>query len=102
MVRSCYPHAQPQAGGSPLVGCPRLLILYIRSFPPKLEGISSIRNLRMCHAVVTRGPPNMAFILTRTLIHTFSISINASAIVKAKLKTDYYSVLLNTLEILTP
>ena len=25
---------QPQAGGSPLVGCPRLLIQYIRSFPP--------------------------------------------------------------------
>jgi len=24
----------PQAGGPPLVGCPRLLIEYIRSYPP--------------------------------------------------------------------
>jgi hypothetical protein len=33
---------------------PRLLIQYIRSYPPYLETISSIRNLRTCHAVVTR------------------------------------------------
>jgi hypothetical protein len=38
--------------GPPLVGCPRLLIQYICSFPPKLDGISSIRNLRTSHAVV--------------------------------------------------
>jgi len=25
---------KPQAGGPPLVGCPRLLIQYIRSYPP--------------------------------------------------------------------
>jgi hypothetical protein len=25
---------EPQAGGTPLVGCPRLLIQYIRSYPP--------------------------------------------------------------------
>jgi len=37
----------PQAGGPPLVGCPRLLIQFIRSR-------SSIRNLRTRHAVVTR------------------------------------------------
>jgi len=24
----------PQAGGPPLVGCPRLLIQFIRSYPP--------------------------------------------------------------------
>jgi hypothetical protein len=30
----------------PLVGCPPLLILYIRSYPPYLEDISSMRNLR--------------------------------------------------------
>ena len=28
------PHPTPQAGGPPLVGCPRLLIQYIRSYPP--------------------------------------------------------------------
>jgi hypothetical protein len=33
-----------QAGGPPLVGCPRLLIQYIRSFPPYLEGVSSINS----------------------------------------------------------
>jgi hypothetical protein len=49
----------PQAGGPPLVGCPRLLIQYIRSYPPYLDGVSSIRNLRTRHAVVTRDPPNM-------------------------------------------
>jgi hypothetical protein len=35
-----------QAGGSPLVGCPRLLIKCIRSYPPYPEAVSSICNLR--------------------------------------------------------
>jgi hypothetical protein len=48
-----------QAGGPPLVGCPRLLNQYIYSYPPYLEAVSSIHNLRMRHAVVTRDPPNM-------------------------------------------
>jgi hypothetical protein len=52
------PSFSPQAGGPPFVGCPRLLIQYIRSYPPKLEGVSSIHNLRTRHAVVTRGPPS--------------------------------------------
>jgi hypothetical protein len=38
----------PQAGGPPHVGCPRLLIQYIRSYPPHLEAVSSI-----LHTVVT-------------------------------------------------
>jgi hypothetical protein len=41
------------------VGCPRLRIQYIRSYPPYLEGVSSIRNLRTRHAVVTKDTPNM-------------------------------------------
>jgi hypothetical protein len=45
---------KPQAGGPPFIGCPRLLIQYIRSYHPYLEGVSSIRNLRTRHAVVTR------------------------------------------------
>jgi hypothetical protein len=49
----------PQAGGPPLVGCPRLLIQYIRRYPPYLDAVSSIRNPRTRHAVVTRDPPNM-------------------------------------------
>jgi hypothetical protein len=52
----------PLAGGPPLVGCPRLLIQYIRSYAPYLEAISSIRNLRVRHAVVTRDPLNMEYL----------------------------------------
>jgi hypothetical protein len=49
----------PQAGGPPYVGCRRLLIQYILSCPPYLEAVSSIRNLRTRHAVVTTDPPNI-------------------------------------------
>jgi hypothetical protein len=55
-----YPHAKPQAQGPPLVGCPRLLIQYIHSYPPYLESVSSVCNLRTHYAMVTRDPPNMA------------------------------------------
>jgi hypothetical protein len=51
----------PQTRGRPLVGYPRLLIQYIRSYPPYLEGVYSIRNLGTRHAVVTRDTPNMEF-----------------------------------------
>jgi hypothetical protein len=50
------PMPNPQAGGPSLVGCPRLLIQYICSYPPYLE---AIRNLRTRHAVVTRDPPDI-------------------------------------------
>jgi hypothetical protein len=40
------------AEGPPLVGPPRLRIQHIRSYPPYLEAVSSIRNLGTCHAVV--------------------------------------------------
>jgi hypothetical protein len=46
------PPPNPQAGRLPPVGCPRLLIQYIRSYPPYLEAVSSIRNLRTRQAVV--------------------------------------------------
>jgi hypothetical protein len=49
----------PQAGGPPLIAYPRLIIQYIRSYPPYLEAVSSIRKLRTRHAVPTWGPPNM-------------------------------------------
>jgi hypothetical protein len=57
--RVVNPTPNPQAGGSLLDGCPRLLIQYIRSCPPYLEAVSSIRNLRTGHAVVTRDPLNI-------------------------------------------
>jgi hypothetical protein len=54
------PPPNPQAGGPPPVGCPRLLLQYIRSYPPHLQAVSSIRKLRTRRAVVTRDPLNLA------------------------------------------
>jgi hypothetical protein len=51
--------ANHQVGGPYLFGCPRLLIQYIPSYSPYLEAVSSIRNLRTRHALVTRDPPNI-------------------------------------------
>ena len=56
------PSSNPQAGGPPLVGCPRLLIEYIRS-SLHLVGRSSIRNLRTHHAVLTG--PHLTFVCLR-------------------------------------
>ncbi|KAJ4443747.1 hypothetical protein ANN_05525 [Periplaneta americana] len=50
--RELDPSPNPQAGEPLLIGCPRLLIQYIRSYPPYLEAVSSIRNLKTRHAVV--------------------------------------------------
>jgi hypothetical protein len=38
-VRGCGPTPNPKAGGPPLVGCQRLLIQYIRSYPPYPEDL---------------------------------------------------------------
>jgi len=43
----------PEAGGPPLVDCPRVYIQYIGSYPPYLEAVSSIHNLRTRHVIVT-------------------------------------------------
>jgi hypothetical protein len=72
-----------QPGGPPLVGCVRLHIQYIRSYPTYLEAVSSIRNLRKRHAVVTRDPPNMVWIGLVDLLYLYAqpiIAINYSAI----------------------
>jgi len=50
-VRSCYHSPNPQAGGPSLVGYPRLLIEYIRSYSPHLEAVSCICNPWVRHAV---------------------------------------------------
>jgi hypothetical protein len=55
------PTRNPQAGGPPLVGSQRLLIQYIRSCSPYLEGVSSIHNLMTQHSLVTWDSPNMGF-----------------------------------------
>jgi hypothetical protein len=49
----------PQAGGPHLVGCTQLLIQYINSYLLYLEAVSSISNLRMLRAVMTRNQLNM-------------------------------------------
>jgi hypothetical protein len=56
---SQIPQPNPQAGVPPTVGCPQLRIQYIRSYPPYLEAVSSIRNPRTRHAVVTMDSLNM-------------------------------------------
>jgi hypothetical protein len=47
------------AGGSPLVDCPRLHMQHICISASYLEAVSSIRNLRMHHVMVTKDPLNM-------------------------------------------
>jgi hypothetical protein len=54
IASNCSLPTHPQ--GLPLVGCPRLLIEYICSYPPYLEAVASIRHLRTRHAVVTGDP----------------------------------------------
>jgi len=41
----------PQAGGPPLLGCSRLIVQYVHSYPPHLQSVSSTRNSTR-HAVV--------------------------------------------------
>jgi hypothetical protein len=60
------PRPTPQVGELFTVGCLRLLIQYILSYPPYLVAVSSIRNRRMRHGVVTRDPLN-----TETYIRNF-------------------------------
>jgi hypothetical protein len=52
------------SGGSSIVVYPRLLTQYIRSYPPYLEVVSSIRNPRTRQAVVTKDPLNMVCVNT--------------------------------------
>jgi hypothetical protein len=59
------PTPNPQAGGPPLDGC--LQLEYICSYLPYLEAVSSIHNLRMRHAMVTRDPLNLSGTLTLKL-----------------------------------
>jgi hypothetical protein len=66
-LRVVSPTPNNQAGGPPFVGCPRLLILYVCSYPIYLEAVSSICNLRTRHVVVTKDPPNLA-----TSLHIFT------------------------------
>jgi hypothetical protein len=58
-VKSCKAHSQPPNWGTNLVGCPRLLIQYIRSCLPQVEAVCSIRNLRACHYLATKYPTNV-------------------------------------------
>jgi hypothetical protein len=81
----------PQAGDSPLVGCPRLFIQYIRSYPPYLEDVSSIRNLRTRHAVVTRDPLNMDCRITiiyyvEVILHVSTFSRSSSGVTRNQTK----------------
>jgi hypothetical protein len=74
--RVVSPPPNPQAAGPSTVGCPRLLIQYIRNYPPYLEAVSSIRNPRTRHAVVTVDPLNFlgSFLLLWRLKTSFVTS----------------------------
>jgi hypothetical protein len=58
------PTPNPQDGGAPLVGCPRLHIQYILSYSSYLEAVS-IHNLRTRHAVVIMDTLSIAIIMER-------------------------------------
>ncbi|KAJ4436535.1 hypothetical protein ANN_16566 [Periplaneta americana] len=64
------PSPNPQAGGPPLIGCPRLLIQYIHSYPPYLEAVFSIRNLRTRRAVIWNK--SKFYSITITISETYS------------------------------
>jgi hypothetical protein len=63
----------PQAGGPVLIGCPPLLIRYIRGYPPKVGAVSSNCILRTLHAMVTRDPLIMGSFYLNSLKNSFSI-----------------------------
>jgi hypothetical protein len=69
--RVVSPLPNPQAGGPPIVDCPRLLIQYICSYPPYLEAFSSICKTRTRHAVLTVDPLIMVIITTLSFITLF-------------------------------
>jgi len=58
-VRVVSPLPNSPAGESPLVGCLKLLIQPIFSYPPCLKVISSTHILSILHAVLTRDPLNV-------------------------------------------
>jgi len=54
MVRSCQPFAQNPNWGTTPCRLSMMAFQYIHSYPPYLETVSSIRNPRTRHVVVTR------------------------------------------------
>jgi hypothetical protein len=73
--------SDPKAGGLPLTGCPRLLIQYIRSYPPCLEAVSLIRNPRTRHAMVI-GTHVPVAITTELVIMNLRLLLASSCILK--------------------
>ena len=63
---------KPQAGGPPLVGCPRLLIQYIRIYPPYWRPFVHPQ-LRTCHAVATGNLCIFVFIQIVILLYNYVI-----------------------------
>lgn len=56
------PNPKPWPRGPPFVYCPLLLTHYIHSYPPHLEIISTVCNLKTHHAMLTRDILNMPFL----------------------------------------
>jgi hypothetical protein len=55
------PRPTPQLEDHPLSAVRDCLFNIFSASPPYLEGVSSIRNLRTRHGVVTRDPPNIYY-----------------------------------------
>jgi hypothetical protein len=53
------PTPESEAGVVPLVGCPQLLIQYIRRYPAYLDAVYSICTLNTRHSLATRDPLNL-------------------------------------------
>jgi hypothetical protein len=70
MVGIVSPSPNSQLLGPLPADCPRVLIQNIRSYPTYLEALSSICNLRMHHAVVTRDPLNVGYTNTYNTRHS--------------------------------
>jgi hypothetical protein len=54
----------PQGGGPPVVGCPRLLIQYIGSYSAYLEVVSTIRNQRTRHYHIFIGDDIQVYLMS--------------------------------------
>jgi hypothetical protein len=70
----------PKSGGLHLIGCLLLLNQYIRNYAPFLKAVTSIRNLRTRHDVVTMDPLNMVTVLLTQLndYHKWYLDVNIS------------------------
>jgi hypothetical protein len=62
------PTPNPHAGGPPLVGCPRLLSQYIRSYPPYLEAVPQPEDAPCRGDKIQSRTPNLISLKTTLIL----------------------------------